>query len=66
MASFITVSEAQPGDIVLDEHAEAWHRGAEFYSWATFDGLVTFFGEWKDEYGPQGRLDLLVRNGHPV
>lgn len=64
--TIITASEAQPGDVLLDEAEKVWQRGAELYQWSTFDGPVGFYGPWDPSYGPQGPLDLLVRNGRPV
>lgn len=62
----ITVGQAKPGDVLLDGNGTVWQRGDEFYTWSTFTGPVLVFGEWKAEYGPQGPLDLLVRDGKPV
>ena len=62
----ITAVQAQPGDILLDSAGQAWQRGPEFFTWATFTGPVGYFGPWSDEYGPQGELVLLVRGGKPA
>lgn len=58
--------EAQPGDVLLDGSGKCWLRGSGENSWFTFDGPVMFFGPWKEEYGPLGRLDLLARDGRPI
>lgn len=58
--------EARPGDVVLDGGGKCWMRGQGQNSWFTFDGPVMFFGEWKPEYGPLGRLTLRVRDGKPA
>lgn len=60
------VKYAMSGDVVLDENGKVWQRGAYPYSWSTFSGPVGFYGDWKPEYGPQGELVLLVRDGTPV
>ena len=62
----ITASAAEPGDILLDSTGQAWQRGPEFFTWATFTGPVGFYGPWDDAYGPQGELVLLVRDGKPA
>ena len=62
----ITVSEAKPGDILLDSAGQAWQRGPEFCNWSTFTGPVFAYEPWSDAYGPQGPLTLLARGGHPV
>jgi len=62
----ITAGEAQPDDVILDAGGTAWQRGAEFYNWATFAGLVFYEGPWDPAtMGPQGELYLLVRDGKP-
>ncbi len=62
----ITAAEAQPGDILLDSGGQAWQRGPELFTWATFNGPVGYYGPWEDSYGPVGELTLLVRGGKPV
>lgn len=62
----VTQAQAQPGDVLLDPEGMAWKRGAEFFQWSNFDGLVGYEGPWSDSYGPQGECDLLVRNGQRV
>ena len=62
----ITASQAQPGDVLLDGTGTVWQRGDEAFNWATFDGLVGYYGPWSDAYGPQGNLVLLVRDGKPA
>ena len=62
----ITVSEAHPGDILLDMAGQAWQRGDEAFNWSTFTGPVFFYGPWSDAYGPQGELTLLARDGKPA
>ena len=63
----ITQEQAQSGDVLLDSGDTVWQRGAEPYNWATFNGLVGFYGPWDPAtMGPQGELDLLVRNGQRV
>lgn len=62
----ITASHAQPGDVVLDRKGTEWKRGGDSRTWFTFEGLVTHEGPWKARFGPQGDLDLLVRDGKRV
>jgi hypothetical protein len=62
----ITADQAQPGDVLLDAEGETWRRGSQHYFWARFTGAVDVYGPWKDSYGPQGDLVLLVRDGKPV
>ena len=62
----ITAPEAEPGDVLLDSEGTTWQRGDAAYEWATFDGLVGYYGPWSDAYGPQGNLVLLVRDGKPA
>ena len=62
----MTVSEARPGDILLDSGGQAWRRGDNSYTWSTFAGPVGFYGDWSDAYGPQGDLVLLARDGKPA
>jgi hypothetical protein len=62
----MTLTDARPGDILLDSAGTAWQRGPEVYSWATFSGPVFFYGPWSDAYGPQGELVLLARDGKPA
>ena len=62
----MTVSEARPGDILLDSGGQAWQRGDKFYDWSTFAGPVGFYGPWQDSYGPHGELTLLARDGKPA
>ena len=62
----ITASHARPGDILLDHAGKAWQRGTGRHDWATFDGPVVFYGPWSDEYGPQGELTLIARDGKPA
>jgi hypothetical protein len=62
----ITAAEALPGDILLDSTGTAWQRGLDFFLWSTFTGPIMYFGQWEPEYGPQGELVLLVRDGQPV
>ncbi len=60
-------ADAQPGDVLLDAGGTTWLRnGREPWDWSTFSGMVCYYGAWKDEYGPQGELVLLVRDGQPV
>lgn len=62
----ITVHQAQPGDVLLDSTGKVWLRsGRNLWSWTTFDGPVAYYGDWKPEYGPVGKLFLLVRDGKP-
>lgn len=62
----ITAHQAKPGDVVLDVGGTEWKRGDSPSSWSTFSGPVLVFGPWKARYGPQGELDLLVRDGKRV
>lgn len=58
---------AMPGDVLLDSSGKVWKKtGRQVWQWTTFDGPVAYYGDWKPEYGPQGNLVLLVRNGAPV
>jgi len=53
--------------VLLDAGGTTWLRnGREPWDWSTFSGMVCYYGAWKDEYGPQGELVLLVRDGQPV
>lgn len=63
----MNVSEARPGDVVMDTQKPpvVWQRGDKFCDWSTFSGPVLYYGEWKELYGPQGDLVLLVRDGKP-
>jgi hypothetical protein len=59
--------QARVGDVLLDGHGKVWHRtGIEKWRWETFSGPVAYYGPWLTEYGPQGELTLLVRDGRPV
>jgi hypothetical protein len=59
--------QARVGDVLLDGHGKVWHRtGIEKWRWETFSGPVAYYGPWLPEYGPQGELTLLVRDGRPV
>lgn len=59
--------DAQQGDVLLDPDGKVWLRSGEnVWNWTTFDGPVGYYGDWLPEYGPQGELILLVREGRPV
>ena len=63
----ITQADAQPGDILYDTAGMVWQRAQEEFQWSNLTGLVFYEGEWDPTVmGPQGPLDLLVRNGKPV
>ena len=61
----LTAADAELGDVVLDRQGNCWQRGSGPGAWSTFSGPVMFYGPWLDEYGPQGELVLLVRDGKP-
>lgn len=58
--------DMRPGDVAADSGGQFWKRGDNPWDWNTFDGAVLHYGEWKAEYGPQGDLTLLWRDGKPV
>jgi hypothetical protein len=59
--------DARQGDVLLDGHGKVWQKtGDRVWQWATFEGMVVYYGDWKAEYGPVGTLTLLVRGGKPV
>jgi hypothetical protein len=58
--------DARNGDVLLDGNGQCWLRGFSRHTWSTFSGMLGFYGPWKDEYGPQGELTLLVRDGRLV
>ncbi len=58
--------DARPGDVVLDSAGTCWQRGGGAVRWSTFSGPVTYYGPWLPEYGPQGMLVLLARDGRPA
>lgn len=60
------VKYAMSGDVVLDSQGQVWKRGENYYDWSNLNGPVVYYGKWKDAYGPQGELFLLVRDGTPV
>jgi hypothetical protein len=61
------VADTKKGDVLLDQHGKVWQRtGDRLWNWSTFSGPVSYYGEWKPSYGPQGELCLLVRDGQPV
>lgn len=59
----MTTDELQDGDVVLDSDGKCWQYGGRTGQWSTFSGPVAYFGPWRPEYGPQGELVLLVRDG---
>lgn len=59
--------DARQGDVLLDGGGTVWQKtGKNEWDWATFSGMVSYYGPWKPEYGPMGHLTLLVRDGRPV